>query len=181
MPFVTLFLLTQLYLIVVVMTRPTRLLALALSAVFTLQAVIADPLALGTYKILSVAAKGNPLAGVGPNQPTSLPVRVDATTNLWEVRPQPEPGVYRLSLLDAFPYIGVVDRTVVATFEEQRNVNWHVRYHEQHDAYTIEERPLWPTPAWTLENDNPNANVIIGIFELSPAESQLWKFVPVIE
>ncbi|KAG0335156.1 hypothetical protein BG000_007752 [Podila horticola] len=161
------------------MARLTRLLALALSAVLSLQAVIAAPrpeLVLGTYKILSVAAKENPQTGVDPSRPSSLPIRVNAALDLWEVKPQPEPGVYRLSLIDAFPYTGIVDRTVVATFDEQVDQNWYVRYHATYDAYTIESAPLWPTPAWTLENDDPNATVTIRLFELMPAKSQLWTF-----
>ncbi|KFH62001.1 hypothetical protein MVEG_12155 [Podila verticillata NRRL 6337] len=92
----------------------TRLLTLALSAVFSLQAVIAQTeLPQGIYKISSVAAKGNPLTGVDPNRPTSLPVHVNAAVNLWEVKPQSERGYYRLSLVDALPYTGVDDGKVI--------------------------------------------------------------------
>lgn len=128
-----------------------------------------------------MATKENLPLGVDPSRTTSLPVRVDATVNLWEVKPQPELGLYRLSLVDAFPYIGVVDGIVVATLDEQLVVNWHVGYHAEFDAYTTEEKALWPTPAWTLESYNPKATVTIRLFEIIPAKRQLWTFVRVYE
>ncbi|KAF9380468.1 hypothetical protein CPB97_008314 [Podila verticillata] len=157
------------------MAQLIRLFALTVSVVFLLQAVTAAP----TYQIQSKVQGTHPL-GVDPTQPLWQPIHLNADVNKWVMRPAGEPGVYRLSVLNSYPYIGVKDdKEVIATVEAEDDKEWRVNYWKEYDAFSIElNTGIWPTPAWTLNSDAPGTTVDLQLLVTFPKESQLWKITP---
>ncbi|KAF9899128.1 hypothetical protein EC991_009527, partial [Linnemannia zychae] len=140
------------------MMQPTRLLALALLAVFSLQEVIAAPnLIPGVFKIKSLT-EGNTPVGVNYVLPGFQTVYNNGPVNSWVVRKEGDKS-YRLSV-GGYPYTGIEDNKLAATVHNEHNVEWLATYREYQDAYTIEPADS-PYKGWTASSDNQGGQVSV--------------------
>ncbi|KAG9322466.1 hypothetical protein KVV02_003192 [Mortierella alpina] len=158
----------------------TRLLALELSAVLSLRAVIAFAMSEGKYHI-QVAADPKPFIGMDSSPAPLKPVVTDGSDNLWTVKQLPD-GSITIAVGDSghqgFVQLDEGGNLVVS--DEATPFAWSVKLAEG-DTYTIEfPNHIRPTRGWSIKNSEPKSAVILRTFDI-PMPEQLWEFIPVEE
>ncbi|KAH7034420.1 hypothetical protein BKA57DRAFT_476128 [Linnemannia elongata] len=164
-----------------VMQRLNRFFALALSVVFSLQAVAARDLPNGKYLILPAgnSSPSPPPVGFNVNGPTN-PVIVGGKNHVWRVTPM-EGGTYTIiSEQDGPPWLTHVDQEQVFVSLKPLPQEWRVQQYGNNE-YSIEiPNNLFPAQGWTLGSTARDTAVKIGVFEY-PGPGQLWNFLPTRE
>ncbi|KAG0001459.1 hypothetical protein BGZ80_003885, partial [Entomortierella chlamydospora] len=163
------------------MVPMTRFLAFALSAVLSLQAVIASPIAdSGNYRIVSLTGDNLKL-GISPGSSPDQPLSINGEVDTFRVD-KVEGDKFHIAIGD-YPSVGNEDgRVSVSIFPDQPET-WLLRYSERQDAYTIEIPDEFR--GWTLSSDSEDAPVIIrpiiSTRSIPPIfiPFQLWRFEPV--
>lgn len=165
----------------VVMQRLNRFFALALSVVFSLQALAAQDLPDGKYLIVPAGNSiPRPLpVGFNANGPTS-PVIVGGKDHVWRVTPT-EGGTYTIvSEQGGSPWLTYVDQGQVFVSLKPPPQEWRVQKYENNE-YSIEiPRNIFPSQGWTLDSTAQDTAVKLRLFDF-PGPGQLWKLSPINE
>jgi len=185
-PFFTLFSLTQLYLSVVVMARPTRLIALALSAVLSLQAMIASAQSSEGVYFLYSKLPGNPNIGIwyldgggvgsqSASQPVGQPVRLAADLVEWIARPKIVGGGPTRLGVGPYRYSGEFNGEAFATNDAKLSRDWFLVPTDSEQHFFIAADPT-ARLVWTAGGKHDP----LKIEPFTGGDNQLFTFKPAI-
>lgn len=169
--------LTQLYLIIVAMRRPTRLLSLALSAVLSLQAVVAQ----GSHRFRIKSMADNSYAGISPILPAWQSIHTGGPITDWRIT-KVEGNQYHFSV-GGYPYVGIIESEVIASVHQEQDEKWLLERRDSQGGYTISPASK-PHLGWTKPEDS---RVDISPLLVMPSDpprflpSQLWLLEPINE